>query len=134
VVIWLDVFSLVTIVVIPSIMCSVTNMLIYHHVRSSSHRIQPETISKNVEQTKFSHRDIFLLRHMVLMFCIFVGGWTPVYIIPVIEYYTPVNSIASSSSTIWCELSVLFDIIDLFLYNHELRKYLKDICLRCFRF
>jgi len=131
---WLNVYTLAAIVVIPSIMCFVTNMLIYHHVRSSSRRVQPETSAENVVQKKISQRDIFLIRHMVLMFCIFAGGWAPVYIIPIIEYYAPVNSIASSISTIWCELAALFDMFDLFLYNHELRKYLKDLCLRCFRF
>jgi hypothetical protein len=115
---------------ILSIMCFVINMVIYHHVRSSSRPILPQTISGNVHQTKFSHRNIALLRHIVLMFCISVQRWTLQFIIPIIEYEVPFNTIVVSSFTIWCESALLFDMIDLFLYNHKLRKYLKDICLR----
>ncbi len=108
-------------------------MLIYQYVRSSSRRIQPQTISKDIQKLKISRRDIFLIRHMILMFCIFVGGWAPVYIIPIITDYMPVKTTVSSIFTIWCELALLLDMIDLFLYNHELRNHLKDICLRLFR-
>jgi hypothetical protein len=114
-------------------MCLVINMLIYHHVRSSSLRVQPQIISSNIQLTKISRRDIYLLRHMVLMFCIFVAGWTPTFIIPILRYYTSIDIIINSSVIVWCELALLIDMIDLFLYNHEVRKYLKDICLRCGR-
>jgi hypothetical protein len=118
---------------IPSIICLIINMLIYHHVRTSSHRVQPQTISIKIQQENISHRDIVLLRHMVLMFCVFVGGWAPTFILPIVNYYTPVNPIVSSCCTIWCEIAVLFDVMDLFWFNHELRKYFKEVCQRCFR-
>jgi hypothetical protein len=118
---------------IPSIMCFIINMLIYQHVRSSSRRIQPQTILNDIQQSKISRRDIFLIRHMILMFCIFVRGWAPVYIIPIISDYIPVKKTISEIFTVWCELALLLDMIDLFLYNHELRNYLKDICFRLFR-
>jgi hypothetical protein len=108
-------------------------MLIYQHVRSSSRRIQPQTILNDIQQSKISRRDIFLIRHMILMFCIFVRGWAPVYIIPIISDYIPVKKTISEIFTVWCELALLLDMIDLFLYNHELRNYLEDICFRLFR-
>jgi len=108
-------------------------MLIYDHVRSSSLRVQPQIMSSNTQLTKINRRDIYLLRHMVLMFCIFVAGWAPTFIIPILRYYTSIDTIIISSSVVWCELALLIDMIDLFLYNHEVRKYLKDICLRCGR-
>lgn len=79
---------------------------------------------------KISRRDIYLLRHMVLMFCVFVGGWAPTFSMPIITYYTPINNIIFSSISIWCQLALLINIIDLFLYNHEVRKYLKEFCFR----
>jgi hypothetical protein len=114
-------------------MCSIINKLIYNHVRSSSRRIQPSTVSGNFQQRKINSRDIVLLRHMVLMFCIFVGGWTPIFILPIIHHYMPISTIVHGCLTIWCELALLSDVIDLFLYNHELRKYLKSVYRRRFR-
>lgn len=125
---WPYVYSLIAIVVAPSILCFAINILIYHHVRSSSRRIHPQTISENILQTKINQRDMILLRHMIIMFCVFVGGWSPTFIIPIIDYYTPVDPIIDSSLSMLCELSLLFNTIDLFLYNHEIRKYLKDLC------
>jgi hypothetical protein len=106
-------------------------MLIYYYVRSSSRRVQPQNDSSNIPQTNISRRDIVLLRHMVIMFCIFIGGWSPTFLVPIIASYMSVNMIVVSSFTILCELGLLLDMIDLFLYNHEVRKYLKSTCLRC---
>ncbi|CAF0937562.1 unnamed protein product [Rotaria sordida] len=129
---WPKVYVLVNMMIIPSIIYFVTNILIYYHVRSSSRRIQPQTNIHNIQQIKISHRDIYLLRHMILMFCIFVAGWAPIYILPIINHFTYINLLAYGISTIWCELALLINILDLFLYNHKLRKYLKSICLECF--
>jgi hypothetical protein len=126
VLLWPVIYPLISIVIVPSIMFFVINMLIYNHVRLSSRRVQLQTISGSVQQRKIiNHRDVALLRHMILMFCIFVGGWAPIYILSIFFYYMPVNAIVDLCVTIWCELALLFDIIDLFLYNHELRMYLK---------
>ena len=114
-------------------MSFVINILIYYYVRSSSRRVQVQNSSANVQHTKISRRDVYLFRHMVLMFCIFVGGWAPTFIAPIIGYYTSIHEVVYLSLTIWCELALLFDMIDLFLYNHEVRKYLQDLCIRCIR-
>jgi hypothetical protein len=127
---WLQIHNLITIVIIPSILSLVINVLIYNYVRASSNRIQPQMIPENVQRTKFSRRDMKLVRHMISMFYIFVGGWTPIYIIPIINYYTVVNTITSLSLTILCELASFINMIDLFLYNRELRKYFKRSCVK----
>lgn len=102
----------------------VSNLLIYLHVRSSTNRIHPQDTSKSVQNKKLYPRDGYLLRHMVFMFCIFVGGWAPVFLLPIINDYVFVNAIVDSSFTIFCEVAAFIDMIDLFLYNHEVRKYL----------
>ena len=117
---------------IPSFICLLINALIYHYVRSSSRRVQAQINSGDNQQLKISRRDIFLLRHMVLMFCIFVGGWAPIYISAFLSYYIAFEIRVFSILIIWCELALLLDMIDLFLYNHELRNYLKHTCLRTF--
>ncbi|CAF3228457.1 unnamed protein product [Rotaria socialis] len=130
--IWLAVFNLIGIAIIPSAISFITNMLIYYHVRVSSRRVQSETSNtREIHGIKISRRDLYLLRHMVLMFCIFLGGWTPLFIIPIVHHFTPVSNILYALSALWCELALLINMIDLFLYNHKVRKYLISICLRC---
>ena len=109
----------------------VSNVLIYRHVSSSSNRVQSPAISTAGHRRGVSRRDIFLLRHMAIMFGIFVAGWTPSFLIPIVEKYTPVHSIVSSSLNLWSELAVLINMIDLFLYNHEVRRYLTGLRLPC---
>ncbi|CAF2851509.1 unnamed protein product [Rotaria sp. Silwood2] len=128
---WPKVYALISVMIIPSTIYLITNILIYYHVRSSSRRIQPQTIFHNVQQIKISRRDIYLLRHIILMFCVFVTGWAPTSILPIVNHFTYVNILLYGVSTIWCELALLINIIDLYLYNHKVRKYLKSICLQC---
>ncbi|CAF1541032.1 unnamed protein product [Rotaria sp. Silwood1] len=129
---WPKIYTLVNMLIIPSIIYFLTNILIYYHVRSSSRRIRPQMIFHNVQQIKISRRDVYLLRHIVLMFCIFVAGWAPTCILPIMNYFIYINYLSYAISTIWCELALLINIIDLFLYNYKIRKYLRSICLRCF--
>ncbi|CAF3703004.1 unnamed protein product [Adineta steineri] len=129
---WLSISYFGNTVIISSMICLITNMLIYHYVQSSSRRVQPQAICGHTQPTKISRRDIYLLRHMILMFCVFIGGWAPVFILSIISHYILIRPIVSSSISVICEVALFIDIIDLFLYNHELTKYLKDLSLQCF--
>ncbi len=135
---WVNIYKLIFIVIVPSIIFLVINILIYGNVRSSSRRVQstsmpiPENNSNNARPLQISRRDVHLLRHMVVMLCIFVGGWTPLYVLFAIQNQFLINPIVNACFTIWCQLALLCDIIDLYLYNHEIRNYLKTTFLRCF--
>jgi hypothetical protein len=98
-------------------------MIIFNYVRSSTNRVQPSSMTVTNAQ-HINRRDKHILRHIIIMFSIFVGGWSPVYI------YSLVRSTLSASVyfslMILAEVSLLLDIIDLFIYNHELRKYFQD--------
>ena len=128
---WRNIYNLISIVIIPSMICSIVNILIYNHVRTSTNRIYARNNLKNIQQKRLHHRDLYLLRHMIFMFCIFVGGWTPIFLLPIIDYYTPVSGIINGCLVIWCELALLINVIDLFLYNHEVRRYINGFCLKC---
>ncbi|CAF1568837.1 unnamed protein product [Rotaria sp. Silwood1] len=134
---WVEIYKLIFIVIVPSIVFLILNIFIYATVRSSSHRIQPSSLSvmgntsRNVQQERMSRRDIHLLRHMIIMFLIFIGGWTPLYALFAIQSQVLANPMLSKCFTIWCQLAFLCDIIDLYLYNHELRNYLKTMFCRC---
>jgi len=126
------------IVIVPFIVFLVTNLLIYIHIRSSTFRVQSRVLSvtennmNNVRQAKISRRDVHLLRHMIVILLIFLGGWTQLYVLLSTQNRFLIDPIESACFTIWCQLAVLCDIIDLYLYNHEIRNYLKTIFLRYF--
>jgi len=115
------------IVIIPAIICFINNMIIFNHVRLSTNRVQPASIAALNNQYQHTHRrDLHLLRHMIIMLCIFVGGWSPIYLYIIIVFNINFTSVIVSVLILLAEISLLFDIINLFLYNHELRRYLQD--------
>lgn len=63
---------------------------------------------------------------MIFMFCLFVGGWSPVCIhsivTAVLDYYDTTLSILA----LIAELSLLCCVVNLYVYNHDLRLYLKN--------
>ena len=117
---------------IPAFICIITNALIYRHVLASSRRVQTSTACPdNQYACAISRRDISLLRHMIILFLVFILGWTPSVIVNIAEYYTAVSNLLYDVSFLSFQLALLVVIIDLFLYNHEVRKYLIGLPL-CF--
>jgi hypothetical protein len=86
----------------------------------------------NGQEPKLSHRDFHLLRHMIIMFFVFILGWGPIYIISIIMTQVPVSLFVLKLLSLLAELSLLCDMIDLFLYSHKLRKYLQRLFLPCY--
>ncbi len=115
------------IVVFPLIICLISNMIIFNYVRASTNRVQPIAADpKNNQQQAINRRDLYLLRHMIIMFSIFAGGWSPIFIYAIFVPDISFTSLIASLLFLLAEVFLLFDIIDLFLYNHELRRYLLD--------
>ena len=113
------------IVIIPSVICFIINIIIFQYARLSAHRVQPTRVVPNNNNNRhqtLTRRDIYLLRHVILMFIVFIGGWSPIYIYPlvVVPNY---RSIVPWIIFIVANISLLYDIVNLFLYNHPLRKY-----------
>ena len=128
-------YTLAIIIVVPLSVNLVINIIIFKYVQSSTRRIQPtiRSITENNDQSiKFSRRDIRLLRHMVIIFFVFVVGWSPIYITLVIMNYVPVSTFTLRILSVLAEISLLCDMIDLFLYSHELRQYLQRTLLPCY--
>ena len=115
--------------ILPAVICVFTNTLIYRHVRSSSNRAQSPDATNASNRRHVSRRDIFLLRHMVIMFAVFVLGWAPWMTGYVVGYYVRVATLVTFLMNIWFQLALMFEMIDLFLYNHEVRKYLTGLLL-----
>jgi len=82
---WMRYYTLAIIIVVPVSVCVVINIIIFKYVQSSSRRIQ--TISQATianhssdQEPKLSRQDIHLLRHMIIMFFVFIVGSSPIYI------------------------------------------------------
>jgi hypothetical protein len=110
-------------IMIPAISLITTNSIIFIYARQSTRRVQPMN-GDSAQTATLSSRDARLLKHMIFMFAIFFCGWTPVYVIRTFNGTSSAFSPIAQNVvlTIPC-LAVLIDIGDLFLYNHELRKY-----------
>ncbi len=83
------------------------------------------------QQPKISHRDRHLLLHMVFMFCIFIGGWGPIYVVITIANYISISLVVIRTLSLLSETSLLCIVVELFVYNRKLRKYLKNIMFKC---
>ena len=120
-------------VIIPATICVSTSVLIYRHVRYSSHRVQTGPAATTAGPRRISRRDFGLLGHSVIMFVIFVIGWSPRILSNMSEYFRPVDTLVSRILEVIFQLASLVDITDLFLYNHKVRKYLIGLFLPCRR-
>jgi hypothetical protein len=130
-------YTLVVVIIVPVSICTALNITIFKYVQLSSRRTQPisqttNTHSNNDQQSKFSRRDLVLLRHMIIMFLVFILGWGPIYITSVISNQIPVSQLILRILSLLAEISLLCDMVDLFLYTHELRQYLQKLFLPCF--
>ncbi|CAF3633652.1 unnamed protein product [Adineta steineri] len=111
---WKAIYRFVMVVIIPSIICLVNNMMIFKYVHSSTNRIQTslENAKNNAQQHQhLSRRDLHLLRHMIVMFCIFVVGWSPIYICAAINIVISITVTTRFVLIIISELSLLALII-----------------------
>ncbi|CAF4247273.1 unnamed protein product, partial [Adineta steineri] len=128
---WLAIYTLITATILPSIINIILNTLIFSHVRSSSLRVHPNTVKavantvKN-QQPVINRRDISLLRQMVFMFVMFIGGWIPALILNILNQTMNFDFKIVQIAIIFSQLCLLGILINLFMYNHELRQYLSN--------
>jgi hypothetical protein len=124
---WITVYNLVLIVILPLIIIAIFNAIIFLKVRSSSRRIHTTALPSTaaIDRRQQNARDVHLLKHMLFMFVVFIIGWAPLYIYLVIilnpfSYYW-----LYVAFQILAAVSVIIDLLDLFLYNHDIRQYYK---------
>jgi hypothetical protein len=109
----------------PAVIGSIINIIILKHVRSSTHRVHlASTATQNNQHQYISRRDTHVFRHFIIMLCIFIGGTSPFYIYTIVVFQVNFTSITASLLLLLAELCLLFNIINLYLYNHEVRRYL----------
>lgn len=94
------------------------------HSRQSTRRIQDNTTLRPIT---LSNRDIRLLKHMIIIFAIFLSGWSPIYILICIDFNAQLSSIIYRALSLLPALSLLGNITDLFLFNHQLRLHFRQL-------
>ena len=125
---WARIYALAVVVIFPSLICLIVHMIIFDYARSSTRRVQP-TLSTVTTATPFQHpprvtrRDIHLLKSMFIMFSIFVGGWSPIYVFGILQPDATFSTTLPAIFTFLAQISCFLILTNLFLYNHELIKY-----------
>ncbi len=132
----MGIYTFITVAILPILTNIVLNIFIFIHVRNSSRRIQPQTISAltsgvNNQQPKISRRDISLLKQMIFMFIMFILGWTPTYIIHIADIIHDVNSVIVMAFVFLSDICLFGLVINLFVCNHEIRQFLFNTIRRC---
>lgn len=122
-------------VIAPTMINLIIYIIIFNYVRSSSHRVHPSVQNtgndvNNQQPRRMSRRDNQLIRRMVIMFS-FIGGWSPIYIFLIITPDYFFTLVLSSCFIFLAQLCLLFDVINLYVHNSELRKYLQNIIFKC---
>ncbi|UJR19342.1 hypothetical protein I4U23_022471 [Adineta vaga] len=142
---WMTIYTFITAVVLPSLINLILNTLIFLHVRSSTRRVQPQVLSawtsemmnqrrQRQQILKISRREISLLRQMILMFLMFICGWSPVFIVNIILQLKKVNTIIVASTILFSEICIMGIITNIFIHNYELKEFFINkikICFRC---
>lgn len=125
-------------VVISAIMSLIVNIRIFMYGHSSSRRVQVQSLNNHIEsisnvvsnrtntnrRPRISRRDIRLLKHMIYMFLMFIVGWGPFYTLMISGQNIDISTFVYGFFCIWGQISLVFLISSMFIYNIALRKYL----------
>jgi hypothetical protein len=86
--------------------------------------------SSDAKSNHQNTRDIHLLKHMLFIFVVFLMGWTPIYMLPMLKLNEEVTIWVSQFLRLLPVISSIIIVLDLFMYNHDLRQYLKERLLK----
>lgn len=131
-------------VVLPLLINIILNSLIFVHVRSSTRRVQPQIRSAWTNRVtaqqeerqhipKLTRREISLLRQMIFMFMMFIGGWSPVFIVNIFLQLKKIHTIITALTILFSELCVFGITTNLFIHNYQLKDFLLNKIQFCFR-
>ena len=129
--IWMGFYTFTIAIILPILINISLDTRIFLLIRRSTCRIQAQNLNRtpsitNTSSIKLVRRDIFLLKHMVFTFLIFILGWAPVFLLNLIDIIIPGHIYQIIYCTYLCILSTLGIIAYLFTFNYELRMYLYD--------
>lgn len=120
------------VVIIPFIMIVMFNIFIFLKALASTRRVHHRGAHSDGSETsrRQQARDIHLLKHMLFIFLVFIIGWAPVYVAVVLNLYIHISVWVLVFLQIPPIFSALIMVLDLYVYNHDLRSYLKRKIMR----
>ena len=122
-------YRLTIVFIIPSMLNGLLNLFIFLKVSLSSQRLISGVKSLSLESLNSKHlqnRDIALLKHILFLHIIFVIGWAPIALTPIIELFVQIPHLVNLFVRLLPSMSLLINILDLYVYNHELRQYFQE--------
>ncbi|CAF0863529.1 unnamed protein product [Adineta steineri] len=134
---WLFFYTVLISIIVPALFTLIINLKIFKHVHSSSKRIHPQ-MTTNTEtiiirqQPAINRRDLYLLKHMIFIFSMFIVGWTPIFSLVAIDYQSAVSQIVYALLQVFSVICFLVCMMDLLLCNQDLKRFIKDTILQCF--
>jgi len=126
----LKVYTCITTLIIPVHIVAVCNVSIFRYINQASRRVH--SISNNINNHRISRkRDTYVSKLMLLTFCLFVIGWTPIF---VEQLFTAAESRLPKGVSLFFQLlllnSLLGDMILLIYANQPVRQLIKET-LKC---
>ncbi|UJR19251.1 hypothetical protein I4U23_022379 [Adineta vaga] len=119
-----QIYSLFIVSILPSIFLIITNIIIFINVHRSTRRVHSMKNDQDQSCSTLHPRDAKLLKHMIFMFVVFFCGWTSIYIVGLVDWSEKdITYVVLHSVAMLPPICFAINIIDLFLYNHELRTY-----------
>jgi hypothetical protein len=67
-----------------------------------------------------------IVKHVVLMSCVFFLGWGSIFLLVAIDYKGQITLLVDTLLQLWAVFASLMCMANLFLYNHEVRQFLKN--------
>ena len=117
----LQIYCLFIIILLPAIVFIVLNIILLGytcHWFECIREIQP------YREIVVDHRsNKRLVKHLLIMFTVFIVGWSPIYIILCIDTDDAISPIIYQFCSFLSALSLLINLIDLFRFNDQLRTY-----------
>jgi hypothetical protein len=116
---FLQIYTSFSTIFIPVIIVTICNIAVFRYVRQSSKRVHD---LNNHNRNQRNKRDMYLCKIILVTFCIFVIGWTPLFVEQL--FFNDQNSLPSAVTTLFKILpptSLLADVILLIYSDHPVR-------------
>ena len=86
------IYTFMMAIIVSSLINVTVNVRIFIHHRSFTRRVQPRSITAltltiNIQNPEIRRRKVSLLRQMIFMFSMFVGGWSSIWSTMFIMHY-----------------------------------------------
>ncbi|CAF1092441.1 unnamed protein product [Adineta steineri] len=124
-----DIYILIIVIIFPCTIMIVVHLIIFLHTWSSGRRVAPAgnmLARQTTSQPVFNDREKSLLKHIIAMMLVYVIGWIPLYICRIIYGILFQLTLTFKILTALPIISAWINIMNMFMYHHEFRQYVKQ--------